>query len=162
MTFKCLECGHIFEDGEEARWNEGRGEYWGAPCSEEMSGCPLCNGDYEETKPCEICGSEHLEDELYGGVCEECIDEYRNDFKACYDISKKWQEENGSGTTYMPLPDIFTVMFEPNQIEEILLNYAIGNCRNTDLYVDVDIDWFGEMIQKTREVNMNEYKKKQS
>lgn len=68
--FKCCECGHLFEDGEEARWEESRGECWGSPAYEKMSGCPICKGDYEEVEPCKICGSyEHDADDDY---CEEC------------------------------------------------------------------------------------------
>ena len=74
MTYKCLECGHIFEDGEEARWSESRGEYWGLPCFEDMCGCPICKGDYEETKTCEECGGAFLADELEDGLCEKCGD----------------------------------------------------------------------------------------
>ena len=72
MAYKCLECGHIFEDGEEAVWDDPRGEYWGQPCFETMSGCPLCRGDYEETKQCTSCQGEFLEDELEDGLCEHC------------------------------------------------------------------------------------------
>lgn len=63
--FKCLECGHIFESGEEARWKE--------PCGESMTGCPLCKGVYEPTKRCQVCGKECLGDEIYGLWCEECL-----------------------------------------------------------------------------------------
>jgi hypothetical protein len=49
MIYKCVDCGHIFEEGEQAVWYEDRGEFWGVPCSERMTGCPICNGDYEET-----------------------------------------------------------------------------------------------------------------
>ena len=85
--YKCTECGHIFEYGEEKKRMESRGEFGGSPCFEEMIGCPLCGGEYEETIPCKICGSEHLEEELNGGVCDSCIDEYRKDFDFCYNIS---------------------------------------------------------------------------
>lgn len=70
MSYKCLECGHIFEDGEEKRWVETHG--LDAPPYEEMSGCPLCLGPYRETTPCKNCGSEHLPSELEDGLCEEC------------------------------------------------------------------------------------------
>lgn len=56
MMYKCAECGHLFEEGEEKKWREDRGEYWGSLCTEEMSGCPLCGGEYEEAVPCKICG----------------------------------------------------------------------------------------------------------
>lgn len=44
--YKCLDCGEIFE--EPTSWYEDRGEFWGAPCSEKIWGCPLCHGSYEE------------------------------------------------------------------------------------------------------------------
>ena len=56
MTYKCLECGHIFEEGEEGHYFEN-GECWGAPYSQKIYCCPLCKGDYDVTTPCEICGS---------------------------------------------------------------------------------------------------------
>lgn len=71
MTFKCLDCGHIFEEGEEARWEETHG--LDTPPYEKFTGCPLCYGEYEETTPCKCCGSEHLPCELdEDGLCEEC------------------------------------------------------------------------------------------
>ena len=45
--YKCLDCGRVFE--EPASWDESRGEFWGMPAYETVSGCPYCNsGDYEE------------------------------------------------------------------------------------------------------------------
>ena len=74
MAFKCLACGHIFEEGEQSRWEEHH-PYGMGYAAEEFSGCPICNGDFEETKQCEICGGEFLEDELLGGcVCEDCVE----------------------------------------------------------------------------------------
>ena len=46
---KCLDCGNLFENGEEKTWIESHGE--------KLSGCPVCCGAYEEAKACEICGS---------------------------------------------------------------------------------------------------------
>lgn len=152
MAFKCLECGHIFEEGEEACWNESRGEFWGTPCSEEVSGCPSCGGDYEETTPCEICGSEHLDDELFGGVCEECIDEYRKDFDSCYEISLGEKEK-------IEINSLLAYLFEPSDIEAILIKHIKTNCPDIDCseYIDNDISWFGEQIVK--EVSKNENSK---
>ena len=56
MMFKCVECGCIFEEGEKAVWYEDRGEFWGVPCSERLTGCPKCYGVYEEASMCECCG----------------------------------------------------------------------------------------------------------
>ena len=64
-TYKCLECGHIFEDGEEWRWVEPHGE--------RMTGCPICGCAYDEAYQCDECGSYHLSDELYSGLCADCV-----------------------------------------------------------------------------------------
>ena len=71
--YKCLECGHIFDDGEQAVWTENQGECHGGPAFERFSGCPLCKGAYEETTRCKKCSGEFLEDELYEGLCEDCL-----------------------------------------------------------------------------------------
>ena len=145
MAYRCLECGHIFEEGEQAFWSEG-GEYWGTQFSQTMSGCPLCRGEYEETTPCEICGSEHLKEELYSGVCEECIDEHRKDFDSCYEISLGEKET-------ININSLLASLFEPSDIEAILINHIKTNCPDIDCskYIDNDIYWFGEQIAK--EVN---------
>ena len=41
----CLECGHEFEDPDV--WQEYRGDFWGVPAYEYVSGCPICHGDYD-------------------------------------------------------------------------------------------------------------------
>jgi hypothetical protein len=149
MANKCIECGHIFDDCELARWEEDRGEFWGVRCTETMIGCPICHGEYEETTPCEICGSEHLDDELFGGVCEECIDEYRKDFDSCYEISLGEKEE-------IKINSLLASLFEPSDIEAILIKHIKTNCPDIDCskYIDNDISWFGEQIVK--EVSKNE------
>lgn len=73
MTYRCVECGHVFEEGEEAVWYETY-EFWGFPSREEMTGCPKCKGAFEEARECKKCGELHFEDELYDGLCEDCQD----------------------------------------------------------------------------------------
>ena len=70
--YKCVDCGHIFEEGDQAEWYEDRGEYCGIPCGELMTGCPKCHGYYEEATECKECGEWFLEDELHDGLCESC------------------------------------------------------------------------------------------
>ena len=65
--YKCLECGHIFDEGEEKNWMEAYGEY--------MTGCPMCMCAYDDAYMCIQCGSYHLSDELYSGLCLDCITE---------------------------------------------------------------------------------------
>lgn len=69
MVYKCDECGHIFEDGEEKRWVEPHGE--------EMKGCPLCSGTYSDAKECEMCGAYIVE----GEFCDDCKEELIDRFK---------------------------------------------------------------------------------
>lgn len=72
VMFRCKRCGHLFEDGEQAVWVESHGE--------SFDGCPLCNGDYEEVQPCEICGA-YSENEY----CPDCVKRVRElfvDFKS--------------------------------------------------------------------------------
>lgn len=60
--YRCSECGHVFEQGEESTWREPHGE--------EMVGCPVCKGHYDEVEPCKICGTyDHDAGEEY---CDDC------------------------------------------------------------------------------------------
>lgn len=159
MVYKCAECGHLFEDGEEARWREALGWAWGQPYYEDMSGCPLCKGEYEETVPCSICGSRHTEgeDALFGGVCGECIDDYRKDFDTCYNISLEWDEK-----IEVPINPLISTLLDASDIEQILVEYIRQNCKDVDCsrFIDEDKWWFGERLAK--EVRKNENCKKQS
>lgn len=146
MTYKCLECGHIFEGGEQARWSESRGEYWGTPCSEEMSGCPVCNGAYAKATPCAICGSQHLENDLNGGVCDECINECKYEDELCYKIGEKEKET-------IDLNSFLVSMIGEHRIESILYHYLMAEKTKTGYldcspYIDGDRLWFGNQIRE--------------
>ena len=70
--YRCEECGHLFEEGEQAKWTEMHGFSHGD--GEEWSGCPICKGDYEEIKPCKICGSyDHDYGEEYCNACKKDV-----------------------------------------------------------------------------------------
>ena len=85
--YKCTECGNLFEEGEQATWEERHG--LDSPPYETMSGCPICKGDYEEVYQCDSCGDWHTEDELYDGWCEKCLRETIN-----YDTFFEYCEAN--------------------------------------------------------------------
>ena len=89
MMFKCCECGHLFEEGEQSVWYENQGECHGVTAMEKFSGCPLCQGDYEEVHQCNECGDWHTDDELYSGLCEKCLRETIN-----YDTFFEYCEAN--------------------------------------------------------------------
>ena len=142
MTYKCLECGHIFEEGEEGHYFENV-ECWGAPYSHKIYCCPLCNGDYDVTTPCSICGSEHLEEELNGGLCDECIDKYQNDIEMCFKIGKNDDDK-------VELNCFLASVFEKDEIEEILFEelkkrnkYVTVDCEK---FINSDRSWFAERL----------------
>ena len=89
MVFKCCECGHLFEEGEQAIWYENQGECHGRIAMEKFGGCPVCKGDYEEAHQCKECNEWHTEDELYEGWCEKCLRETIN-----YDTFFEYCEAN--------------------------------------------------------------------
>lgn len=41
--YRCDDCGAVFDEPKE--WQEIRGEFWGVPCYESISGCPYCAGE---------------------------------------------------------------------------------------------------------------------
>lgn len=148
MAYCCLECGHIFEDGEQAVWEETHG--LDAPPYEKFSGCPICKSNYEETVRCEICHGEFLIDELNSGcVCNECLDEYKKDFDTCYSIGKQDCQE-------IKINGLLISLLSINGIEEILYNYLKENQDDIDCsaYVEEDEDWFVNKLVK--EVNEND------
>ena len=79
--YRCENCGHLFEEGEQARWTEDHGEKW--------DGCPLCRGGYEEVRQCQECDEWYTEGELYAGWCEKCLRETIN-----YDTFFEYCEAN--------------------------------------------------------------------
>ena len=145
MAFKCYNCGHIFEEGEQKRWVEPHGE--------RVQGCPCCGGAYEKTLKCEICDSEHLEEELNGGVCDECINKYRKDFNTCYEVSFG---EKAS----IEINSLLASLFDVSDIEQILKEYIRDRWQDVDCspFIDEDKSWFGERI--VEEVRKNENSKK--
>lgn len=138
--YKCTECGAVFE--EPKTWWESRGEFGGSPCSEEMSGCPNCGEcGYEEAEQCEFCEKYFLEDELHGGVCEDCIKE-RSDFNTCYEIGANNPET-------IEINGLLMSMFSVTEIESILKNILIERgLTNCQEYINVDVEWFGEQLVK--------------
>lgn len=84
MMYRCENCGNLFEEGEQAVWEETHG--LDSPPYEKWSGCPVCKGDYEEVHQCKKCGDWHTEDELYEGWCEKCLRDtinYETFFEYC-------------------------------------------------------------------------------
>lgn len=98
--FKCNDCGHLFEEGDEKIWESVIGEYGGADVYIKNSGCPVCRGDYEEITPCEKCGSYHGI-EPGEKFCKTCANELIKTFRVYMltnytENERKFLEENVS------------------------------------------------------------------
>ena len=141
MAFKCLECGNVFEDGEQAVWEEHH-PYGMGYATENFSGCPICKGDFEETTQCKICGGEFLADELNGGcVCDECIEQYSKDFDTCYNIANQDKQE-------IKINGLLATIFDTSEIEQILFESLNKDGEKIDCseYIEQDKDWFAEKL----------------
>lgn len=154
MTYKCLSCGHIFDEGEQKTYTERIGEFGCRPVYEDSDCCPCCGGAYKMTVECEICGGEHLENELTSGVCEECLAEYQHNPGMCYRISKAEEE-----TEEIEINSFLASVFEPSEIEGILIGFIRSRMSDYDCseYINQDKFWFADRLIK--EVEKDENKK---
>lgn len=157
--YKCLECGHLFEEGEQAVWKENIGECCGHDYYDEFEGCPICKGDYEKAVKCSICESYHIDNELHGGVCDDCIDSYKNDVDMCYKVGS-------NDTQKIEINCFLAAMFDEEEINELLFS-QLKNNKYFDrhpvdccLFIDNNRDWFGEVLAE--EVMKNEKAKGKS
>lgn len=75
--YRCCECGTLFEQPK--TFQDYRGECWGTPAYETITGCPYCEGGYEEVAECELCGKIIPIDEMDGPICRNCAEE-RGDY----------------------------------------------------------------------------------
>ena len=91
MMYRCVNCGNLFEEGEQAVWEEHHG--LDSPPYEKWSGCPVCKGDYEEVHQCKECGDWHSDDELYDGWCENCLRETIN-YDTFFEYCEAHKDEN--------------------------------------------------------------------
>lgn len=78
--FKCCDCGHLFEEGEQKRISE-TSECFGAIEKTYYEVCPICEGVYEIAKPCKICGGYDSMIDSDETFCEDCKTRVLREFK---------------------------------------------------------------------------------
>ena len=78
MHYKCKECGNVFEEGEQATWEEHH-PYGMGYATETFSGCPVCEGSYKEIEPCKICGT--LDHDIEESFCDVCKEEFEKNLE---------------------------------------------------------------------------------
>lgn len=146
--FICLNCGEVFDENNIGNTTENRGYYGDEKCSAKISCCPICAGEYEEAAQCKICGEYHPKDDLTGGVCEECLDDYRRDFDVCYKISVDARE-----TQKVNINRLIYHLLGVEEINNTLAEYIRTNMNGVDCseYIEEDEEWFCEKLAK--EVN---------
>lgn len=136
--FKCENCGSVFENPEIKK---------GYLCEcgmqsiyESIGVCPNCSCDeYHEAKKCSVCGEYFSETELFGGTCQQCIDEYTFDIDGCYELS---QNDNPS----IEINGFLATMFSKSQIEDLLLRELKFWNMDCLKYIDADKNYFGELL----------------
>ena len=154
--YKCLECGHIFEPGEEAEWVEKHGFTDGR--YEKSTGCPLCKSAYEETVPCKECLGAFLSDELFPGrICRECLIkqitiENTKSYILWADLEKEFYFEffmNSQVLRYSPrllqiVKDTFSQYANSHPIETIAM------CKSYVAMDDEGLTDFAEFLEKKK------------
>lgn len=147
MMFRCESCGNLFEEGEQATWEETHG--LDSPPYEKFSGCPLCKGDYEEAYLCKVCDGWVVESELQDGCCEACVEalvsEYRYDVEKCYELSRESGEIDS-----VEIDAFLSEMFTLEQINEILYRELLSASKQAAIdcsaFIEADRSWFAENV----------------
>ena len=161
MNYKCTECGHIFEEGEEKIEYEFLAEAWGRPIYEKNSYCPCCgSAGFEEADWCKSCGGLFIADDLYiyDGYCEECANqkaiEYKYKIADCYRISRK---ENA--TDNVEIDFFLSCMFTPEQINELLYKELVSASAVAPVdctpFIKADESWFVDAVMEEVKNNDN-------
>lgn len=74
MWYYCLDCGHLFEDGEESEIVDVLDVIDGQPYVERRKCCPECGGDFDRAETCVKCGEVFNPDKLIGRLyCRTCF-----------------------------------------------------------------------------------------
>mgnify|MGYP002519191732 CR=1 FL=1 len=139
MAYKCLSCGHIFDECEIFEWEETHG--FKNPPYERFEGCPICKNAFRPTVKCKICMGEFLKEELNGEcVCDGCIENYKWNFEMCYKVADSEKNE-------VKINSLLCHLLDETDIETILYNHIKNkgdvNCLS---FIESDKDWFAERL----------------
>jgi hypothetical protein len=132
MAYKCYDCDRTFDEPKFTK--EAHGEVFAC--------CPYCNGSFDETKKCEICGEYFFKDELNGYcVCDDCVEEYKRDFKTCYAISENAPKEE------IKINALLASLVSVSKIEAVLY-HILKEAEYVDCsaFINQDKDWFAEKL----------------
>lgn len=143
MRYQCHECDRSFEEPDIITETHGLD----TPPYEKIGVCPYCKGYFEEMTQCRICDQYFTEDELSGGVCDECIYEHSIDIELCHKLGQEAEES-------IKINGFIASVFSEEQINEILWNRIkeINRMVNISCYdfIDSDKSWFAEKLIKEK------------
>ena len=132
MAYKCYDCGRVFDEPQLKREMHGEVLAW----------CPHCGGSFGEAKKCKICGNDFFEEELYGGgVCEDCLEEQKRDFKTCYKIAELAEKQE------IQINALLAYLIDASKIEAVLY-HILKEAEYVDCsaFINQDKDWFAEKL----------------
>ena len=142
---KCAWCGEVFSEDSVETKSGYLCECGDHSVYEDYGVCPYCGSDdFEEARKCEICGEYMLVDELFGDVCEGCIEQYENDIQGCYELSQ-------NETVEISINAFLYEMFTTQEIEELLLRELISSNASCKRFIESDKTRFGELLLEKEE-----------
>lgn len=112
--FKCYHCGHEFDEPT----NECN---MPVDPNDERAGCPNCGSpDFELVGTCIECGAAKVDENLFNGMCIDCIRH------AAYDVRKTMDYGNDRKEA-VELNGVLAFALSTVQIEAILTNWLMTN-----------------------------------
>lgn len=154
--YVCKSCGRVLDDDDLIDEAMYVSDYMGR-CYEKEKNCP-CGGTVTEAKRCAECGEYFDEDELYGGMCGECLHKEMtiDNALSAGDSAKEYVSINGFLAEY----------FEEGEIEEILIrelerraedDITIGTLSEAaESWCEDDIRYFSDWIKSKKGVQKND------
>nr|DAG65932.1 MAG TPA: rubredoxin iron binding domains containing a [Caudoviricetes sp.] len=145
--FRCLECGNIFEDGEQKRIKECMGDSCDVATYQEFDVCPCCGGDFETVVYCDKCGRIYNCDDVLNGLCKDCIAE-NTTVNECYKAADGEDEQ-------IKINAFLAEALSKKEIEKVLLQYLINNSdkfkEKVKDFVNEDVYWYVERMAEINE-----------
>lgn len=134
----CEYCGKEFSDPKSV--GERHYELLSNP-KEYFNVSPCCEAGFEEAEKCEICGNFFYCGNLFGGICDECLGNYRKNYDVLLRISEEDTEE-------ILIPRLFISVIGKSEIISVLGNYIKNNDIDCISYISDDKYFFGESVSE--------------
>ena len=120
MTYICRRCGNVFEEEDAALAKIDLGDR--IPSYDEIYACPKCRStNISEAIMCSVCGEYRtVYDMELGGVCTECYDKAKTNYKVCKNASIGMHSA-------VPVNTLVATILDPADINAILFDFIEKN-----------------------------------